>query len=131
MDHKIVEFIEQSLRRRAFLGKLCAATTALMTGVLFGPETAEANPIFADKCCRLCKDPATCSYSGCTCEWSWQCCQTCHPERWRCDECIVTLIGSCAPPCQTNTACGKKAICPGVKCSKRELVSNTCPGPYC
>lgn len=131
MSQKIANIIEDAIGRRAFLRQLSAATTAFISAVFFGPGLAEASGTVKVGCCDLCKHPSTCSYSGCTCQWRWQCCRTCHPQRWSCEECIQTPISPCGLPCQSDPDCGTKAQCAGVKCSRRVVVANDCPGPFC
>lgn len=140
MSSRIVEFIEDAISRRAFVQRVSAATAAFISGVLFAPESGHANPVYAIQCCSLCRLPITCSYHDCTCEWSWTCCHPpsgCVPNNrmWKCHECIETPMAPCSNdpvPCNLLQACGKKAQCPGVKCSKVTVVQGkTCPGTPC
>jgi len=143
MSAKLLRLIEDVISRRTFLQKFSAATTAFVSGVLFAPDPSHATPLVKVLCCKLCHAPGTCSYSGCTCEWAWNCCQDkqggCQPDpqKYRCFECIETPIPPCAQNaggfCWGDPDCGLKAQCPGVKCSKIQPIPGnlTCPGMPC
>lgn len=136
MSRKVFEIIEDTMNRRVLLQRMAAALSALLVGVLGAPKLAYATT-FQENCCQLCKNPASCSYSGCTCEWSWMCCFPPNPcvQDWRkfkCHECIQTPINPCKLPCWNDADCGNYAQCPGVKCSKSTVVQGaSCPGVLC
>jgi len=140
VSRKIVELIEDAIGRRAFLQKASAATAAWVSA-LFVPESAYGSSTWAVKCCKVCRFPGTCDYSGCVCEWSWMCCMPtvggCILEetKYKCRECIDNPIPPCSnspTPCSAVVACGLKPQCPGVKCSIVEVVQGKiCPGTVC
>lgn len=78
MSEKLIDRITASISRRGFLGTLSAASAAFIVG-LFKIQGASASGIpcqpglFTVGCCCLFKDPRTCSYSDCGCEWVWTC----------------------------------------------------------
>lgn len=116
MPEEIVEKFDKVAGRRSFLVKLSAAAAALVMS-LFNIRGAQAQTLFPVACCTLCKDPRTCTYGGCVCQWFWQCfmgdgtvCQifTC----WECYGEDVT--GAC------------EGGCAGIKCSRATYTTIRC-----
>jgi hypothetical protein len=100
--------------RRNFLGKLKTMAAAMLAGVLGLPTAANALvPVY---CCTLCHDPATCSFSECSCYWGW-CCQD-GKWIWGCSECMMS--GTPGYMCEGNS-CGNSGFlanwCSFAKCS--------------
>ena len=138
MSDKIVKIIEDAINRRRFVERASRMAVAPATGIFFKSESALASATVPYLCCQLCKDPDLgCSYQNCTCEWSWLCCMPKTPcqietKHIKCSECIQTPISPCDLPCANDPGCGTKAACPGVKCSKAQLVGGpACPGVPC
>lgn len=124
MSEKFVERLSEAVGRRGFVRTLSAAAAAIVLG-LFKTEGAGASPfpcgtpgLFPVACCCLCRDPRTCAYSGCSCEWSW----TCETgiggaggdfcRRYTCRECY------------TVTPCGDS--CSNIKCSRATYTTIPC-----
>ncbi len=110
------ERISKSLSRRSFLGSAISAAGAIALA-LVGVKPAFAT--YAINGCNLCYNPATCSYSGCSCQWSW----LGHAvnngdgtyDHYLCYECYT--VNPCPP--NPNDACQ------GVKCSKSVYSTTT------
>lgn len=111
MAKELLERLCTKVSRRTAVGRLLLGSVAFVTGVFGIAPKAYA----CVACCLLCKDPATCSFSGCGCVWFWSCCDESVGLRYLCRECYTA-----APPC-TCCACGS------VKCSGAS-VSGSCGG---
>jgi hypothetical protein len=111
MPDNIMDRFTDAVSRRSFLGTLSAAAAALVLS-LFGKARAEG--LVQVRCCRLCLNPNSCSFSSCSCVWGWTCPNpdgTCS----RCRECYTAR-----PTCLDNG-------CLGIKCS--QVLSFSCTGP--
>ncbi len=95
---KLALTIERS-GRRGFLGKLTAASVALVTSVLGFARPTEA--VVGCGCCSLCRSPSTCS--ACWCTWVWQC-RTGAGRLATCGECFH-LNGTCNANCNDTVRC--------------------------
>lgn len=80
MSEKLADRIAAAVGRRGFLATLSAASAAFVLGV-FKPPSVKAGVqglpdcgpgTFAVGACCLAKDPRTCTYGGCACEWVWK-----------------------------------------------------------
>src|SRR5258708_3731134 len=109
MLQDLSERLFESVTRRRFLGKLTSAAGALAL-TLLGVKPAYA--LYSTNGCNLCYNPATCSYTGCACQWSWiglpQANGDGTSDFYKCAECYT--VNPCPP--DPNNACL------GVKCSK-------------
>ena len=125
MSEKLTEKLFEVAGRRRFLRTLSGASAALALGV-FSIRTANASipcppGLVKVGCCCLYKDPSTCTYGDCGCQWSWGCNETgptgqrCGGARWTCKECYYN-----PPP--PNSDCVNP-----VKCSDTSSV----PFPPC
>ncbi len=109
---KLVEKIDNTVGRRGFLGKLAAASAALVASVLgFAPNTEGL--VSACRCCVLCRANSG-SCSGCVCTWTWNCCSN---ES-------VSRVSSCSE-CYNNFP-GCVGGCVGVTCSWCRISGLTC-----
>lgn len=118
MPRNFVERVGNAIERRAFLRRMVAAAAALAAGVLGIPR---ANASITVLCCRLCKDPFSCTYANCGCEWAWCCCH--HGNKlYNCYECWN--IGTPQQYCQ-DKVCEENFI----KCSKVGFIGvvDNCP----
>jgi hypothetical protein len=68
MLQSLSEYVTRSVSRRSFLSKTASAAGAIAL-TLLGVKPAYA--IYNINGCHLCNNPASCSYTGCTCQWSW------------------------------------------------------------
>jgi hypothetical protein len=114
----LVEKVTELVSRRHILTRLPAAAAAFVLGVFsLSGVTHAACPggLFALLCCCLCKNPGTCTYSNCACEWFWPCDhrigQNCYEVE--CWECFTNPT-----PCS-----GSPTACPNAKCSKTLIIS--------
>jgi hypothetical protein len=113
MPENIMDKLTEAVSRRSFLGTMSAAAAALVLSIC---GITRAGGVVAVACCQLCVNPNTCSFSSCSCIWSWLCANadgTCS----RCRECYATQPPPCGPGCT------------GVKCSRAVTVSCTGPTP--
>jgi hypothetical protein len=117
MLQAISERLANSLDRRSFLSRAAYATGA-MALTLLGVTPAYAT--FDILGCNLCKNPATCSYDSCACEWSWP--GTAVPDDTGCRDFYICF------ECYTSSGCPAAGGCNGVKCSKLEYDHTSC-GP--
>lgn len=109
---RLVRTIETSVERRGFLGKLAAASLALVTA-LFGMVPRSEALVTACVCCLLCRSPST-SCSGCECIWTWRCC----PPRLVVNQ---RVCGECYSPSGSCTG-----SCTGIRCSWCQPTSALC-----
>jgi hypothetical protein len=127
MPEKFVERVAEAAGRRGFLKTMSAASAAFALG-LFRIQGAKASggPCSAGTikvaCCCLYKDPTTCTYGDCGCQWAWPCTepgpdprQRCGSSTYSCKECYVNP----KPP---------DSDCVGdVKCSEAKLTKTYPP----
>ena len=125
MAERLFERLAEAASRRSFLRTMSTASAAFALG-LMGIQGSEASGkpctdgLFKLHCCCLAKNPSTCAYEFCGCEWSWPCIevgptgQRCGGSRYSCKECYVEdhPQGSCTGP---------------FKCSKAELAQTYPP----
>lgn len=113
MSETLVDKLTEALGRRRFLGKVASATAAVVLAVV-GINTASASDGQVQiECCFLCKNPATCSYTGCVCQWSWPC-SSGGTSCFHCKECYTQTGNWCIPSPGVNN-CNEH-----VKCSKAQ-----------
>lgn len=104
MAKELLERLYGRVDRRTAIGRLLLGSAAFAAG-LFG---IAPGAYACAACCSLCKDPTTCTYGPCGCQWSWACCDGVQPGtgwRWSCKECYPA-----DPPCDCCS-------CSAVSCS--------------
>jgi len=80
MSEKLADRIASAVGRRGFLATLSAASGAFVLGVFNTPSVKagvqglpDCGPgTFPVGACCLAKDPRSCTYGGCACEWVWK-----------------------------------------------------------
>lgn len=80
MSEKLADRIAAAAGRRGFLATLSAASAAFVLGVFKTPSVQagvqglpQCGPgTFPVGACCLAKDPRSCTYGGCACEWVWK-----------------------------------------------------------
>lgn len=109
MSKKLVEMLEKTVDRRAFLSKAAAACTAFTAGLVgfARPARAHYRHVY---CCHLCTVDCPSTYS-CACWWSWTCCHSGNTVY--CRECFYS-----------SSSCGNH--CNGIRCSHYFHTSISC-----
>jgi hypothetical protein len=128
------EHLTKSVSRRNFLSRASSAAGAIALALL-GVQPAYA--YYDINGCHLCNNPATCSYSGCSCEWCWNGLPVDNGDgtfdHYRCYECYTAAVCPGAGSCPL-IGVGSNG-CNGWKCSKSVYVNTTgggpCLGPDC
>ena len=123
MFENLFEHLTSLATRRGFLQRMAQAAGAIGL-TLVGVDVAKASVTI--KCCNLCLDPATCTYSNCASQWCWACCHDTGPGAdfflYSCDECYSATGEWCEP----NNVCPRTSAghtpgapgCTSIKCSK-------------
>jgi hypothetical protein len=115
---KLVEKLTEVVSRRSMLKRLSAVTATFLLGVFSFSKVVEAacpTGLYQLLCCCLCKNPGTCTYENCACEWDWEC-------PWRIGQnCYDILCRECfiePTPCN-----GSQSACSNAKCSLTQVLS--------
>ncbi len=119
MLQAISEHLAKSLDRRSFLSRAASAAGAIAL-TLIGAERAYAQ-LYTILGCDLCANPSTCSYSNCTCQWSWI--GRAVPDDTGCKDYYQCF------ECHTSGCSTIGTACDGNKCSKFVYHHTTCGGP--
>jgi hypothetical protein len=133
MVRNLLEHLAEVTSRRGFLNSAISAAGAValvLVGVKPGYATGTTYPV---ACCHLAKDPATCTYGNCSCEWHWPCSLnngdgTC--SHYLCYECYSASVcpGSATSNSKTGAICSKAVyVPPDYHCGGGCLA----PGPDC
>jgi hypothetical protein len=115
MLRSLFEHVGEATSRRGFLNSAASAAGAIALALL-GVRPAYANgTTFPVACCHLAKNPATCSYSGCSCEWSWPCAVNNGDhtfDHYACKECYSSSVcpGAATNDDKTGAKCSKAAF---------------------
>lgn len=105
---EIIEKLTEAVGRRRFLGKVASAAAAVVLTVV-GIDSARASGgLIEVECCSLCKDPTTCTYGNCACQWKWPCGSGGGAGCFLCWECYF----------QTGPHCTSDDGCEFAKCSR-------------
>ena len=85
MPDRLFDYLVEVASRRTILKRAVQAAGAVGLSLL-GVREAEA--LFSAACCSLYRDPSSCTYANCACEWCWTCCVSSSGCIYACDECF-------------------------------------------
>ncbi len=125
MGSNFFDYLAEAVSRRTVLKKLVQGAGAVGLGIL---GIQEAKALVAYLCCNLCKNPGSCTYGNCTCEWCWTCSHT-DGCTYSCDECYSASGAWCNNRTQAGcSTAGSGDLCPAANtCSRARQIY--CPPP--